>query len=53
MSLILNCLAIGDDPDRTFTIKIPKNESVDILKDRIKEKKARHFEHVNASYLDL
>ena len=51
-SLILN-IAIGDDPDRTFTVEIPKNEAIDILKDRIKEKKAPHFNHIAASDLDL
>ena len=53
MSLSLNCLVVGDDPDRTFTIEIPKNKNISILKDLIKEKKARHFEHVDASDLDL
>ena len=53
MSLSLNCLVVGDDPDRMFTVKIPKTENVSILKDLIKEKKAHHFEHVDASDLDL
>ena len=53
MSLSLNCLVVGDDPDRIFTVEIPKTENVSILKDLIKEKKARHFEHVDASDLDL
>ena len=53
MSLSLNCLVVGDDPDRTFTVEIPKNKNVSILKDLIKEKKARHFDHVAASDLDL
>ena len=53
MSLILNCLAIGDDLDRSFTIEIAKNKNVSILKDLIKEKKAPHLNHIAASYLDL
>ena len=54
MSLIvLNCFVLGDDPDRAFTVKIPKKESVDILKDRIKEKKISHFNHSDASDLGL
>jgi Crinkler effector protein N-terminal domain len=53
MSLSLNCLVVGDDPDRTFTVEIPKNKNVSILKDLIKEKKAHHFNHVDASDLDL
>ena len=53
MSLILNCLAIGDDLDRSFTIEIAKNKNVSILKDLIKEKKAPHLNQVAASDLDL
>jgi Crinkler effector protein N-terminal domain len=51
--LSLNCFVLGDDPDRTFTVEIPKNKNVDILKDRIKEKRAPQFDHIIASYLDL
>ena len=51
--LSLNCFVLGDDPDRTFIVEIPKNKGVDILKDRIKEKKAPHFNHISASDLDL
>jgi hypothetical protein len=36
-----------------FTVKIPKVENVSFLKDLIKEKKAHHSKHVNASDLDL
>lgn len=53
MSLILNCFVLGDDPERTLTVEIPKNKNVDILKDRIKEKKVPHFNHIAASDLDL
>jgi len=59
MSLSLNCLAIGDDPDRTFTVKIPKVENVSVLKKLIKEEKRKrpptswHFDHIAASDLDL
>jgi len=51
--LSLICLVVGDDPDRVFTVKIPKTENVSILKDMIKEKKAPHLDHVAASDLDL
>ncbi|KXN90928.1 hypothetical protein AN958_03203 [Leucoagaricus sp. SymC.cos] len=51
--LSFNCFLLGDDPDRTFTVKIPKTENVSILKDLIKEKKAPHLNHVAASDLDL
>ena len=53
MSLSLNCLVISDKPDRIFTVEIPKNKNISILKKLIKEEKARHFEHVDASDLDL
>ena len=44
---------LGDDPDRMFTVKIPKNENVSILKKIIKEEKALRLGHVEASDLDL
>ena len=53
MSLSLNCLVVGDDPDRMFTVEIKKNKNLSILKDLIKEKKAPHLDHVAASDLDL
>jgi hypothetical protein len=53
MSLSLNCFFLGDDPDRTFTVKIPKNKNVSILKKLIKEEKAPHLDYVAASDLDL
>ena len=49
----LNCLLRDDDPDRMFTVEISKNKNVSILKDRIKEKKAHHLNHIDASDLDL
>ena len=51
--LSLNCFLLGDEPDRMFTVKIPKTENVSILKDLIKEKKAPHLDHIAASDLDL
>ena len=53
MSLSLYCLAIDDDPERAFIVEIPKDESVSILKDLIKEKKAPQFDHIVASDLEL
>ena len=53
MSLSLNCLVIGDDPDRAFTVEIPRLENVSTLKKLIKQKKAPHLDHVAASDLDL
>jgi len=53
MSLSLNCLVIGDDPDRAFTVEIPRLENVSTLKKLIKQKKAPHLDHIAASDLDL
>ena len=53
MSLSLNCLVLGDDPDRIFTVEIPKNKNISILKKLIKEEKAPHLDHVAASDLYL
>jgi len=53
MSLSLNCLVIGDDPDRAFTVEIPRIENVSTLKKLIKQKKAPHLDRVAASDLDL
>ena len=50
---LLNCFVLGDDEERVFPIKIPRNNNVGILKDLIKEKKAPHLNHVAASDLDL
>ena len=53
MSLSLNCLVGGDYPDRIFTVEIPKNKNISILKKLIKEEKGHHFERVDASDLYL
>ena len=49
----LNCFVVGDDPDRIFTVKVPRADNVSILKDLIKEKKAHYLNHIAASDLDL
>ena len=51
--LSLNCFVLGDDPDRMFTVEIPNNKNVSILKSSIKKEKAPHLDHVAASDLDL
>jgi hypothetical protein len=51
--LSLNCFVLGDDLKKVFTVKINKTENVSILKDLIKEKKAPHLDHVDASDLNL
>jgi hypothetical protein len=49
----LNCFVLGSRGDQVFTVKIEKTENVSILKDLIKEKKARLLSHVEASDLEL
>jgi hypothetical protein len=51
MSLSLNCLVLGDEQQKMFTLEIEKTKNVSILKDLIKEKKASRLEHVDASDL--
>lgn len=53
MSLSLNCLVLGDDPEKAFNIEIHKNKSVSHLKDLIKEKRSSRLKDVDASDLDL
>jgi hypothetical protein len=53
MSFSLNCLIHGDDQEKLFTVKIDKTENVSILKKLIKEEKAHHLDHVDASDLNL
>ena len=50
---LLNCLIVGDDQKKVFTVKVLKTNNVSILKDEIKKKKAHLLRHVNASDLDL
>ena len=51
--LSLNCLVLGDDLKKVFTVKIDKTENVSILKKLIKEEKASRLKHVDASDLEL
>ena len=37
---LLNCFVLGDDKERVFPVKIPRNDNVGILKDEIKKKQA-------------
>ena len=53
MSLSLNCIILGDKHDRVFTVEVPKNKNVSILKKLIKEEKASRLKGVDASDLDL
>ena len=51
--LSLNCLLLRDDPDRMFTVEIPKNKNVSILKDLIKEKNPSSLGNVDVKNIDL
>jgi hypothetical protein len=51
MSLSLNCLVLGDDPEKTFTVEIPKNKNIYELKRLIKEKKCHHLNYFDARQL--
>jgi hypothetical protein len=51
--LSLNCFIHGDDPDRMFTVKVPKTDNVSILKSLIKNEKASRLKDIDASDLDL
>jgi Leucine-rich repeat (LRR) protein len=53
MILSLNCLVLGDDPEKMFTVEIDEAKNVSILKKLIKEEKASRLEHVDASDLQL
>ena len=47
-TLSINCFFLGGDSSEVFTVKIPKTESVSILKDVIKEKQSHRLNHVDA-----
>jgi len=47
-TLNLNCWVLGDDPQRVFSVKIAKSETVDALKKAIMEDPSN-----KAKYLDL
>ena len=51
--LSLNCFLLGDEPDRMFTVKIPKTENVSILKDLIKERKSFSLGNVDVTDIEL
>ena len=53
MSLSLNCSLLGDDPDRTFTVEIPKNKNVSTLKKLIKEENPSSLGNVDVKNIDL
>ena len=49
----VNCLIVGDDRKKVFTVEVAKDKNVSILKDEIKKKKAPHLNHIAASDLEL
>ena len=53
MSLSLNCLVLGDEPEKMFTVKIDKIENVSILKKLIKEENSFSFSNIDSKNIDL
>jgi hypothetical protein len=51
--LCLNCWVLGDDPQRVFSVKIAKSETIDALKKAVKEEKKNAFFNLDADSLDL
>jgi hypothetical protein len=53
MSLSLNCLVLGDEPEKMFTLEVEKTKNVSILKDRIKEKNSNSFGNIDSKNIEL
>jgi hypothetical protein len=53
VQLELNCLVLGDDPTRIFTIDIEDAKKVSTLKELIKDKNKPTFDHVPAHSLNI
>ena len=51
--LSVNCLLLGDDSKKVFTVKVPKSDNVSVLKKMVKEENAPHLDHVAAKDLIL
>ena len=51
--LSVNCLFFKDDLTKAFTVEVLKTKNVSVLKELIKEKKARYLAHLDASDLIL
>src|SRR6266498_1996070 len=53
--LRLNCWVLDEDSDsnRIFPVEVDRNKNVGDLKEAIKEKKKRAFDHIDADSLDL
>jgi len=53
LTLELNCLVLGDDPSRVFSVKIASMESVGTFKKAIKHEKPHAFRHLDADSLHI
>jgi Crinkler effector protein N-terminal domain len=51
--LRLNCLVLGDDSDRVFSVEIDNNKNVSMLREAIKDKTKPAFDSTAANRLDL
>ncbi|KAI9440407.1 hypothetical protein H4582DRAFT_2074199 [Lactarius indigo] len=52
-SIAPNCLALGEDPKRIFSVQVPGTETVSDLRRAIKNKKKNTFCHIDANTFDL
>ncbi|KDR71093.1 hypothetical protein GALMADRAFT_144169 [Galerina marginata CBS 339.88] len=53
MALSLNCLVVDDKHDKIFTVKIPKSETVSLLKELIIRENLSFLAHVDVEKIDL
>ena len=53
MLLSLNCLVLGDEPDKMFIVEVEETKYVSTLKDLIKEKNNSSFGNVDSKNIDL
>jgi hypothetical protein len=51
--LLLNCWILGEDSTRIFPVEIDRDKNVGGLREAIKEKKKRAFDHIDADSLDV
>ena len=53
MEISLNCSILGPDVKCLFSVKVPHEAIVNVLKDAIKEKKTQDLTHIDAKKLDI
>ena len=53
MSLSINCLFLGDEADRIFTVDVDESHNIIHLKAKIKEKNAPRLQDVDSTDLEI